>query len=99
MWPCCSPLRRGLCRNLFRVDEHEGDAARDRATIHPRVMGALLHQHIARREMHLTFVEQHVDLTFENDGVVDAARAMHSRMAPAAVIAHAHLSEDGLPRA
>src|SRR3954470_13922624 len=93
-----SSLRRELCRNLFRVDEHEGNAAGDRATIHPRVIGALLHQHIAWRKMHLILVEQHVDLTFENDRVVDAACAMHSGMARAAMIAHAHLSQDRLPR-
>src|SRR5215470_5377615 len=72
---------RGRRRSrLLRVDEHEGDTAGLGPAIDPGVIGALLHQHIARLEMNLRVVEQHVDLAGHHYSVVHGARAMHGGM-------------------
>jgi hypothetical protein len=44
------------------------------------VVGRLLHDHVARLQMHIAVVEHHVDLAGENDRVVETAGAMHQRM-------------------
>src|SRR5512138_820396 len=66
-----------LCRKLSCVDQHKRDTAATLAAVHPGVVGSLLHQHIARSQMHLALVEDHVDLAFDDDRVVDAARLVH----------------------
>src|SRR5258708_1127164 len=78
------------------VDQHESDATGLGAAIDPGVVGALLPQHVAGLEMDLAIVEQHVDLARQDDGVIDAARAMHRMVARrprlAAGVTLAHLA-------
>src|ERR1041384_6149138 len=66
---------------LARIDQDEGDAARLLASVHPGMVGRLLHHHVARLEMHHAVVEQHVDLAGHDHRVVEAARAVHHRVA------------------
>src|SRR4051812_19529868 len=58
---------------FLRVDQYESDPARLGAVVDPGVVGALLNQNIAGFYMDLAVVQQHVDLSFEDDGVIDAA--------------------------
>src|SRR5215813_14357564 len=85
-----APARRGSsdygpqgsrCSRLLRIDQDEGDAAGLGAAIDPGVIGALLHQYVARLEMNFRIVEQHVDLAGHDDGVIHRARAVHGWMA------------------
>src|SRR5438309_5872056 len=68
------------CSRLFRINEHEGDAAGLGPAIDPGVIGALLHEHIAGLEVNFRIVEQHVDLAGHYNGVVHCARAVHGGM-------------------
>src|SRR5262249_28237777 len=58
----CSGFMSGVSSRLLRVDQDEGDAAGLGAAVDPGMVGALLDQHVARLEVHLDVVEQHVDL-------------------------------------
>src|SRR5215475_7914730 len=73
--------QRGRRSRLLRIDQDEGDAARLGAAIDPGVIGALLHQYVARLEMNFRFVEQHVDLAGHDDGIIHRASAVHGGMA------------------
>src|SRR5262245_56187800 len=66
---------------LLGIDEDEGNATGLGSAVDPGVVGALLDQHVAGLEMDLAVVDQHVDLTLHDDGVVDGERAVHQRMA------------------
>src|SRR5262245_45257573 len=65
---------------LLRINKQEGDAAGLGAAIDPRVIGALLHEHVAGLEVNFRIVEQHVDLPGHDDGVIHCARTMHGGM-------------------
>lgn len=45
------------------------------------MIGALLHQYVARLEMNFRIVEQHVDLASHDDGIIHRASAVHGWMA------------------
>jgi hypothetical protein len=68
------------------------------AAVHPGMIGPLLHQHIARGEMHLALVEHHVDLAFDDHRVVDAAGLVHSGMGGRGLAGEAHLLQHRLAR-
>src|SRR5258708_6327116 len=83
-------------RRLVSVDEREGDTAVFPSAVHPGVVRPPLHQHVARLEMNLRIVEQHVDLARDHDGVVDALRAVHARVARVArARSDSHLAQHG----
>src|SRR5438105_3973725 len=67
----------GARLGLLSVNKNEGDAARLCSTIHPGVVGALLHQDIASLEMNFGVIEQHVDLAFHDNRVIDGTRPVH----------------------
>src|SRR5271163_4243969 len=69
--------RRVRRREVERVDEDEGNPAQRVGTIDPGVIGATLDQDIPGRYMHFAFIEQHVDLSLQNDGVINAPGSMH----------------------
>src|SRR5258708_491261 len=84
-------------RRLVSVDEREGDTAVFHSAVHPGVVRPPLHQHVARLEMNLRIVGQHVDLARDHDGVVDALRAVHARVARfARARSDSHLAQHGL---
>src|SRR6476660_2353965 len=86
----------GLCRKLSCVDQYKSDAAGPRAAVDPGVVGSLLNQHVARREMHLAVVEDHVDLAFHDHSVVDAARPVHTGMLRITLTAKTHFAQDSV---
>src|SRR5215467_4136687 len=75
-----SPANTGTPSRLLRVHQHKENTTRLLAAIDPGVVGRLLHDHVARLQMHVTVVEHHVDLAREDDRVVETAGAMHQRM-------------------
>ena len=79
--PPANGLVRRDQRRARRVDQHERDFARSRAAIDPGVVRPLLHEDVAGFHVHFGVVEQHVDLAFEDDRVVDAVGRVHVRMA------------------
>src|ERR1700761_2518617 len=80
----------------LRVDQDESDAAYSAAVVDPGMVRALLDQHIARLQMNLRVVHQHVDFAIEHDGIVDASGAMSVAMAHVALGRRidAHAKED-----
>src|SRR5215470_7799916 len=56
---------------LLRIDQDESDAAGHLAAVDPGVAGALLNEDIARFQVHLGLIKQHVDLPFQHNGIVD----------------------------
>src|SRR6185436_9069157 len=71
------PTNTLISRLCLRVDEDESDAAVRLAAVFPGVVGRLLHQHVARAQVHFAIGEKHVDLAFDHHRVIDAARAVH----------------------
>ena len=60
------------------------------------MIGALLDHHVAGFHVHFRIVEQHVDLAFENDGVIDALRTVHVGMPGGRCrVAEAHFLQHG----
>src|ERR1700675_4671163 len=81
-----SGLGRGKGRLVRRrevegVDEDEGNPAQRVGTINPGMISAALDQDIPSRYMHFAFIEQHVDLSLQNDGGINALGSMHERVA------------------
>src|SRR4051794_16314909 len=71
----------GIEACVHRDIEHLHRLAR---AIAPRMIRPALDYDIPRFQVHLRIVEQHRDLAFEHDGIVDGLGAMHERMAAAA---------------
>src|ERR1043166_6982314 len=65
---------------LFRIHQHEQDAARLLAAVDPGMVGRLLHHGVARLEMNAGLVEHHVDLARNHDGIIERAAAVHHRV-------------------
>src|SRR5881394_1813978 len=63
----------------LRRHEHERDAARLGAAVDPVVDRRLLHEHVARAQVHDPLVELQVDLAGDDHGVIDGLRAAHAR--------------------
>ena len=64
----------------------------------PRHGWSLLHHDVARREVDLAVVEQHIDLAADDHGVVDAGRSVHSRMTRRALAAARDVLTRGFAR-
>ena len=51
------------CIHPACIHEYESDPARNISPIRPRVIRGLLHNHVPRREVHVFFIQQHVDFS------------------------------------
>src|SRR5579862_4640173 len=89
--PPLLPRRRRLA-----VDQDEGDPARLAGIVDPGMIGALLDQYVPSLAVDLGVIEQHVDLAFEDDGIVDGAGAMRVLVPPVALRRRidAHVAQD-----
>ena len=67
--------------SILCIHKNEGDLARRVSAIDPGVVGASLNDNVARLQMNLRIVQEHVDLSGQNQCIVDGFRPVHRRVA------------------